>query len=53
MALRSAQEDALRNPRPGIKPDDFVIIRCVDAGGQIGLEAGADYLVLRRFVRFE
>jgi hypothetical protein len=31
--------------------DDFVIVRCMDAGGQPGLRPDADYLVLRRFVQ--
>lgn len=39
---------ALRSP-PG--QDDYVIVRCVDAGGQPGLNPGADYLVLRPFVQ--
>lgn len=38
---------ALRNTQG---PDDYVIVRCEDAGGQPGLRPGADYLVLRRFV---
>lgn len=48
MALRWAQEDAERRDEP---TDDFVLIRCVDAGGNAGLTPGGDYLVLRRFVQ--
>jgi hypothetical protein len=49
LALRNAQHDA-RSDVPG-QPDAYVIVRCADPGANAGLRAGADYLVLRRFVQ--